>query len=1067
MGYDKNISPVPLTHGRIKTTFEGLTKQVKLFDHEFVEDLPPETAWAAKQVGDQFIEFGIESKILPIWDLEYNLSATNGVIFDLGREYQNKREYFADPQNLHHVMRYCELVAEGGQEFTPLVKVSGKEEYLKFTKIQSNDQRCFEIFPVHETTLQMMYNQYFNKQLYKHCDKMFIKVGTSFQAGGFHRLFDLPPEEEDWIHFMGDVSKFDKNFAAKLRNQCKLIRIRCYKGPHPEQFKRSMEHIYRNENQTYFMMPWGQIILKDQGMNSGSVNTTPDNSIAHLIVLYAYIYHHRDLIYDRLGIRIESWRDIEKVLKACIYADDHTGRIHRSLEELAAFETREGWYRRYGFTLKKEDDKVTDSPVGLTFLGAEIVKHGCYYAPKYNLSRIWSAIVHTHRKRIDPKTEMSRLLSLLVLSTFNGKTEFDRIRSYVIMFRDYLNEFYPTWIHASNKKAHDNAKVDLDFVAFDLEPKYHHFFIPTYEWSVGFWLGLECTPGVAPEASGHKRTSCMNFKFHGNYCGPGWSDGKYQDSVESTTPGIDLLDELCRDHDRSYANATDEDDLIRADQDFFWNLPYSLKGTTAKIGIGAQLLYRMAKRGRGNKGGGSSAKLRKEVKQLVKATKREVKLGKGFKRNLAAVRRGRTRRNRNGSRGARAAPLAINPRSSRTFFQHVGPAGPNRARFRGSMYLGQISSGASGFTAGQVISTWELAPESLPRSRLTLEAACWEVFQFQRTRLRYTPICPATTSGELIAYYDRDPNDTPVGGSAGLVNAKNNQFHVNTTVWTGTSLTVPNLDRQIFFSGRNTSSTAEDKLYAQGHFVLMAGSNIDADIALGHLELDYEIDFKFAHVDPVSTLYNAAAYSSSGGMDENDFFGNGFTMEAGGSIQVTVVNTKDPGWAALDTSALTAGTYMFLFDWTLNTPLADPYNALVAGEQPKIHAKNGLTATCMWTSFNTPTSINNFDGVQQLWSITITDANSWFSLYSISTSKFDALTSKLKIWRAAIAPQVASKPVSVAQVDDLIREKVEKLLLEKLTALGFGNSNDNNQEDEQPKQVAPRVQTPLNKLARK
>lgn len=46
----------------------------------------------------------------------------------------------------------------------------------------------------------------------------------------------------------------------------------------------------------------------------------------------------------------------------------------------------------------------------------------------------------------------------------------------------------------------------------------------------------------------------MSFAYHGNYCGPGWSGGKYQDSIEYGTgpPATDAADETCRVHDGHY-----------------------------------------------------------------------------------------------------------------------------------------------------------------------------------------------------------------------------------------------------------------------------------------------------------------------------------------------------------------------------------------------------------------------------------------------------------------------------------------------------------------------------------
>jgi hypothetical protein len=57
----------------------------------------------------------------------------------------------------------------------------------------------------------------------------------------------------------------------------------------------------------------------------------------------------------------------------------------------------------------------------------------------------------------------------------------------------------------------------------------------------------------------------MAFAYHGNYCGPGWSAGKYQPSVESPVPPVDSFDATCKVHDAMYAQ---KGDLAQADASF-------------------------------------------------------------------------------------------------------------------------------------------------------------------------------------------------------------------------------------------------------------------------------------------------------------------------------------------------------------------------------------------------------------------------------------------------------------------------------------------------------------------
>lgn len=61
----------------------------------------------------------------------------------------------------------------------------------------------------------------------------------------------------------------------------------------------------------------------------------------------------------------------------------------------------------------------------------------------------------------------------------------------------------------------------------------------------------------------------MSVKYHGRYCGPGWSAGKYQQSVKSKVPPIDDFDATCKEHDGAYAQPTNSKARSKADDKFF------------------------------------------------------------------------------------------------------------------------------------------------------------------------------------------------------------------------------------------------------------------------------------------------------------------------------------------------------------------------------------------------------------------------------------------------------------------------------------------------------------------
>jgi len=61
----------------------------------------------------------------------------------------------------------------------------------------------------------------------------------------------------------------------------------------------------------------------------------------------------------------------------------------------------------------------------------------------------------------------------------------------------------------------------------------------------------------------------MSVKYHGKYCGPGWSAGKYQPSVKSRVPPDDEFDATCKVHDGAYAHPTNSQARSKADDEFF------------------------------------------------------------------------------------------------------------------------------------------------------------------------------------------------------------------------------------------------------------------------------------------------------------------------------------------------------------------------------------------------------------------------------------------------------------------------------------------------------------------
>lgn len=83
-----------------------------------------------------------------------------------------------------------------------------------------------------------------------------------------------------------------------------------------------------------------------------------------------------------------------------------------------------------------------------------------------------------------------------------------------------------------------------------------------------------------------KRTMPNVFRFHGNYVGPGWSAGRYQNSVVSDVPAVDEFDATGKKHDAAYAMGKN---LAVADFEFASeNFGKGAKRTVAAVAVGAQ-----------------------------------------------------------------------------------------------------------------------------------------------------------------------------------------------------------------------------------------------------------------------------------------------------------------------------------------------------------------------------------------------------------------------------------------------------------------------------------------------
>jgi hypothetical protein len=184
-------------------------------------------------------------------------------------------------------------------------------------------------------------------------------------------------------------------------------------------------------------MPNGDVVEKVGASNcSGSGTTTCDNCIGHSI-----INEYGDKILEELHPELfnteipPTWPDLygDDILKSFLAAMWETLKDGSFIRHL---------YSQFNLTVKESAFKIQLGPVGMTFLGAKVVRVGNYFLPAYNSERIFVALclnIEDPGKSAD--VEATKAYSLMMLA-WNDEELFFAIRNYLLaLIRDESGTF--------------------------------------------------------------------------------------------------------------------------------------------------------------------------------------------------------------------------------------------------------------------------------------------------------------------------------------------------------------------------------------------------------------------------------------------------------------------------------------------------------------------------------------------------------------------------------------------------------------------------------------------------
>lgn len=261
-----------------------------------------------------------------------------------------------------------------------------------------------------------------------------------------------------------------------------------------------------------------------------------------------------------------------------------------------------------------------------------------------------------------------------------------------------------------------------------------------------------------------------SIRYHGNYCGPGWSNGKRQSSVVGDTPPVDDFDATCMLHDAAYATSQEASVLTQADYEFATSNLASfnpkrmlagalvgvqglLRGTDSNIAINQTKIPTMTKQ---RLRGATPAKPVKQIKSGASITTVPAAYGFSLKMTPPKVRRNGDTAHIVGSDFAGTC-LTVNTSS----YQPAASIFLNPAYFQNAM-LGSM-------------------------------ARAYEKFRFLKASIHYIPSVPTSTQGQLVMCSTRTVKEPFFNGASTtfLSRALSQGNALATPLWKEAMLEVP------------------------------------------------------------------------------------------------------------------------------------------------------------------------------------------------------------------------------------------------------------------------------------
>lgn len=292
----------------------------------------------------------------------------------------------------------------------------------------------------------------------------------------------------------------------------------------------------------------------------------------------------------------------------------------------------------------------------------------------------------------------------------------------------------------------------------------------------------------------------MNFKYHGLFCGPGWSDGQYKADAAGFGTPVSYFDACCKDHDRDIGRGVDR---TESDKQF------------AKCALSAGRLIES---------------LAVPVYGLLASNKTKFTMPKKNMRSISAV--GKNKNNVNDTKIA--APVSIATKRTGKAAKVVnGADGTIRVSHRA--FITPLAC-QSAYTANKIPCNPGLSGSFPWLSKL---ARKYDLYRIVSLRYMYRSVTATSTPGVMMFSFDFDAADDVPSSKAKQAQTVPN---IETNCWSTMDLTVRCDNQWRYVRPGVLASNLDVKTYDFGN--LIWSSIYGNNTVTGELYVEYTVELK-------------------------------------------------------------------------------------------------------------------------------------------------------------------------------------------------------------------------------